>query len=159
MVNLDGTLHVSLSGYDPAIGDNFDILDWGSVTGKFDEVILPELVYWKAWNTNALYTSGTLNVVAQSKDTDSDTATDYDEFVADTCYTNSSDYFCVDSLTNTTIWFKSSTEREYTMLGCTNLIVDDWDALVGPRAGVGGDDSMSDVNTNANFYKMKVELP
>jgi T5SS/PEP-CTERM-associated repeat protein len=59
---LDGTLDVSLVSYSPAAGHSFDILDWGSLSGTFDELSLPSLSAGLMWNASQLYTIGVLNV-------------------------------------------------------------------------------------------------
>src|SRR5262249_37648130 len=43
---------------------SFDILDWGSLTGTFNSLVLPSLAAGLTWNTSALYTSGVLSVDA-----------------------------------------------------------------------------------------------
>ena len=43
-VNLGGTLHVSLiNGFAPLAGNSFDILDWGTLSGTFSALQLPNL--------------------------------------------------------------------------------------------------------------------
>ena len=60
-----GTLQISLTdGFNPSAGDSFDILDWGSLTGTFNSLLLPSLAAGLTWNTSALYTSGVLSVDA-----------------------------------------------------------------------------------------------
>lgn len=60
--SLAGTLEVSLVDFNPALGQAFDILDWGSASGTFDTLTLPELDAGLAWNTLQLPTSGVLSV-------------------------------------------------------------------------------------------------
>jgi hypothetical protein len=63
-LSLGGTLAVLLdSPFAPALGDSFDILDWGSLSGTFDTLALPALAPGLSWNTLALYTSGVLSVI------------------------------------------------------------------------------------------------
>jgi T5SS/PEP-CTERM-associated repeat protein len=63
-LTLGGTLSVSLvSGYSPAAGATFDILDWTNLTGTFSTLQLPPLAGSLMWNTNQLYTDGVLAVV------------------------------------------------------------------------------------------------
>jgi Tol biopolymer transport system component len=60
---LDGDLNVTLlSGFTPSIGDSFNILDWGNLSGVFDTINLPALGSGLAWVTHNLYTTGTLSV-------------------------------------------------------------------------------------------------
>ncbi|XAM00292.1 autotransporter-associated beta strand repeat-containing protein [Phycisphaeraceae bacterium D3-23] len=62
-LTLDGTLDVTLiDKYDPTAGTVFDILDWGTLTGTFDEVLLPALSTGLVWDDAALYTTGELKV-------------------------------------------------------------------------------------------------
>jgi len=63
--DLAGTLEVSLlDGFTPELGDSFDMLELGSVTGTFDEIQLPELGGGLAWDLANLYDSGTLAVTS-----------------------------------------------------------------------------------------------
>jgi hypothetical protein len=60
-----GVLNVSLqSPYTPALGDSFDVFDWGSQSGAFAVVNLPPLDPGLSWNTAQLYSDGILSVVA-----------------------------------------------------------------------------------------------
>ncbi len=59
---LAGTLEVLLGDFNPALGQSFDILDWGSVSGAFTTLTLPELDAGLAWNTMQLPTNGVLSV-------------------------------------------------------------------------------------------------
>jgi hypothetical protein len=58
-----GTLQITLGGgFTPAIGDVFDVLDFGSVSGTFAVVQLPPLPAGRFWRTDRLYTDGELSV-------------------------------------------------------------------------------------------------
>ena len=58
-----GTLVVTLgNGFQPAAGDRFDLLDWGSLTGTFDGIHLPQLPNDLEWDTSALYSTGTITI-------------------------------------------------------------------------------------------------
>jgi autotransporter-associated beta strand protein len=60
---LAGTLRVTLANnYTPAIGDAFDILDWGSRSGTFSALQLPTLSGPLVWNALQLYSTGVLSV-------------------------------------------------------------------------------------------------
>jgi hypothetical protein len=60
----ENALEVSLiNGFVPSIGQTFDILNWGSLTGQFASLSLPSLS-GAAWDTSQLYVNGTLKVVA-----------------------------------------------------------------------------------------------
>jgi subtilase-type serine protease len=60
---LDGTLSVALiDGFAPKLGDSFDILDWGTLSGMFSTLQLPALNMGLAWDTSQLYTTGAISV-------------------------------------------------------------------------------------------------
>ena len=66
LLGLGGALDVALlGGFAPVYGDTFDLLDWGSLGGTFNDVNLPALGGGLAWDTSALYTSGTVGVVPE----------------------------------------------------------------------------------------------
>ena len=61
---LDGDLDVLLiASFEPAAANTFDILDWSSLTGTFDNENLPALATGLDWDTSQLYTTGELRVV------------------------------------------------------------------------------------------------
>jgi len=67
-MDLAGTLEVDwYDGFVAAVGDSFDILDWGQLSGSFDAIVLPQLsdsqLYWE---TDDLYTTGEISVRASS---------------------------------------------------------------------------------------------
>jgi hypothetical protein len=63
LLTADGTLNVTLiNAFNPANGDSFDILDFGSLAGTFSTTSLPTLDPGLAWDTSALYSTGTLSV-------------------------------------------------------------------------------------------------
>jgi hypothetical protein len=65
-MDLGGDLDVVLyGGFQPHAGDTFDILNWGSLTGTFSNVHLPDLAPGLIWNTDALYTTGELSVTPE----------------------------------------------------------------------------------------------
>jgi hypothetical protein len=73
---LDGTLNVSLiNSFTPVIGNSFDILDWTTLSGTFSTIQLPSLT-GAAWDISQLYTTGTLNVLANRGDINRDTHVD-----------------------------------------------------------------------------------
>jgi hypothetical protein len=60
----DGTLEVTLeSGYSPSWSDSFNLLDWFTISGSFDDVELPELDAPLEWDTSQLYVTGVLKVI------------------------------------------------------------------------------------------------
>jgi len=68
----ENALEVSLiNGFTPSIGQTFDILNWGSLTGQFASLSLPALS-GAAWDTSQLYVNGTLKVVAPTINGDFD---------------------------------------------------------------------------------------
>jgi autotransporter-associated beta strand protein len=62
--NAGGTLKVNLvAGADsPKLGDRFDLIDFGDVTGSFNAYDLPTLDAGLYWDTNALLTIGVITV-------------------------------------------------------------------------------------------------
>jgi autotransporter-associated beta strand protein/T5SS/PEP-CTERM-associated repeat protein len=67
-MNPGGTLNVSLwNGFDPVGGNSFDILDWGSLSGRFACVDLPALGAGLYWDASGLYATGTLSVHADAQ--------------------------------------------------------------------------------------------
>ena len=72
-----GALQVVLiDDFTPGVGDTFDILDWGSLTGaEFNEIELPGLVGRKVWDTSDLYDTGEISVIGML---DGDTDVDWD---------------------------------------------------------------------------------
>ncbi len=62
-LSLGGELQVvTLPGFTPSLGNSFDIMDWGTLSGKFSELSLPSLSTGLSWSTLQLYTTGTLRV-------------------------------------------------------------------------------------------------
>jgi hypothetical protein len=65
-LELGGTLDVKLiDGFSPALGDSFDLLDWGALIGAFAAVNLPALAGDVAWDSSRLYSDGTLAVIPE----------------------------------------------------------------------------------------------
>ena len=63
---LGGRLHVELlDGFQPALGDRFDLLSWGRLTGQFEAVDLPDLPAGLVWDDGSLYRTGSLTVVPE----------------------------------------------------------------------------------------------
>ena len=62
-----GTLQVSLAGgFTPTVGNSFDILDWGTISGAFSTIQLPTLTGGGVWNTAQLFSNGIISVVSSS---------------------------------------------------------------------------------------------
>ena len=62
-LNLGGELTLQfLDGFDPLLGDSFDLLDWGTLEGSFHSLNLPTLNAGLRWDTGSLYSSGTLSI-------------------------------------------------------------------------------------------------
>lgn len=62
----DGTLNLTLlGGYMPDAGDSFKLFDFATSSGAFTALNLAPLDGGKAWDTSALYTSGTISVVPE----------------------------------------------------------------------------------------------
>ena len=63
----DGTLQVALlDGFEPQAGDRFDLIDFGSLSGTFAQIVLPDLTAGHAWDMSELYKSGNISVVAST---------------------------------------------------------------------------------------------
>ncbi|MCK5529007.1 MAG: hypothetical protein KAI74_04945 [Kiritimatiellae bacterium] len=96
---------------------------------------------------------------------DGDAFSNADEQIADTDPTDSNSCFHISSVSNQvamTLYFDSSSNRLYSMIGCSNLVSDIWTNVsgAGPRAGVGGADVMQDTNAAPyRYYRLTVELP
>jgi hypothetical protein len=64
-LSVGGQLTVSLiGGFTPGAGNQFDLLDWGTLSGTFSALQLPGLGSSLAWDTSQLYTTGVLSVVS-----------------------------------------------------------------------------------------------
>jgi MYXO-CTERM domain-containing protein len=60
------TLEVVLGGgFAPAPGDAFDVLDFAGLAGAFGDLHMPDLGSGLSWDTGALYTQGTVQVVPE----------------------------------------------------------------------------------------------
>jgi T5SS/PEP-CTERM-associated repeat protein len=65
-ITISGQLEVVLyDGWTPSAGDVYDLLQFGSLTGTFNDVILPELPIGLSWDTSALYLDGDIGVVPE----------------------------------------------------------------------------------------------
>ncbi len=65
LLSLDGILEVLLiNGFDPSLGDSFDLFNWGTIEGEFDDFVLPELATGLRWDTGDLYSTGELKISA-----------------------------------------------------------------------------------------------
>jgi hypothetical protein len=64
---LNGALEVGLiNGYVPAVGTTFDLLDWGSLSGAFSSLDLPQ-IFGRAWNTSSLYFNGQISLTSAAQ--------------------------------------------------------------------------------------------
>ena len=52
-----------INSFNLAAGNLFDLLDWGSVNGKFSSVVLPPLSSPLTWYTSQLYNNGRVSVI------------------------------------------------------------------------------------------------
>jgi hypothetical protein len=83
-LQLGGALEVSLTGgFNPSVGQSFDILDWTGLNGVFSSISLPELTTGKTWDTTLLYSAGVISVSAANLpgDFDHDGDCDADDLV------------------------------------------------------------------------------
>ncbi|MCB1227021.1 MAG: hypothetical protein KDK99_14485 [Verrucomicrobiales bacterium] len=63
---MDGILHVALSGgFDLALGAVFDLFDWDTVEGMFDQINLPELMEGWEWDLSRFESEGEIEVALQ----------------------------------------------------------------------------------------------
>ncbi len=62
-LGLSGALVVQfIDDFEPTSGDSFDIMDWGTRSGSFSSLELPELGGSLTWDVSQLYTSGVLSI-------------------------------------------------------------------------------------------------
>ena len=54
-----------LDGFAPQSGDTFDLLDFGSLSGSFSEVLLPKLGRGLSFDTSSLLTNGSISVIPE----------------------------------------------------------------------------------------------
>lgn len=65
LLSLDGTLDVVLiNGFNPTLGDSFDLFNWGSIQGSFHTFDLPTLDAGLRWDATQLNSTGSLSVTA-----------------------------------------------------------------------------------------------
>ena len=66
IASLSGQISVTLlDGFQPALGDAFDVLAFGGSAGEFKELLLPSLSDGLAWDVSSLYSNGSLSVVPE----------------------------------------------------------------------------------------------
>jgi len=97
------------------------------------------------------------------EDFDSDGADNYEEYVADTQPKNNNSYFAVTAFSNSpqaTLYFDSTSARNYTLQSCSNLLDNSWSDVPGAVSNTGGGISLSDTNQppKGEFYRVKVDL-
>lgn len=94
---------------------------------------------------------------------DGDPADNRAEYIAETDPTNALSFFQVGFVSNSPplrVEFLSSSNREYLLRGCSNLVGGTWIPVDGPRRGAGGPDWMQASNTFRNgAYRLEVGLP
>ena len=105
---------------------------------------------------------GCYEVSNANGDSDEDGMNDGDEAIADTNPFDENDYFHIKAVSNntgTTVFFDSSLNRTYTMMGRQDLSTGNWSNVTGggPRQGTGENDFMVDTNSPARFHIIKVE--
>jgi T5SS/PEP-CTERM-associated repeat protein len=184
---LGGRLTVTnVNGFKPALSNAFTILTASTVSGAFAATNLSELDGAFDWSVNYLSTAVVLRVVdgtspyaqwtrahipdpnqrATDQNADNDPHSNGQEYIADTDPTNPASYFsitAVSNLTPLTVYFISSSNRQYTLNWNTNWIAGASMNVPGqgPRIGAGGADRMQDTNatTVPGFYRLDVRLP
>ncbi|WP_269543077.1 autotransporter-associated beta strand repeat-containing protein [Cerasicoccus fimbriatus] len=69
-LTLDGDLVVTLyGGFTPEETGTFNILDWGTISGTFASIALPDLPTGYYWSVDDLYTTGDLSIVVPEPQT------------------------------------------------------------------------------------------
>jgi hypothetical protein len=51
--------------FTPAIGDEFSLFSWGSVTSSFSQINTPALPFGESWDLSDIYTTGTVSIVPE----------------------------------------------------------------------------------------------
>lgn len=65
-LGLGGALVVELIGdFHPGLGDSFDLLNWGTITGTFETLTLPDPDAGLEWDTSELYSTGQITAVPE----------------------------------------------------------------------------------------------
>lgn len=65
LLALDGTLDVLLiNGFNPELGDSFDLFDWDTIDGEFASFDLPTLDSGLRWDLSDLYNTGSVSISA-----------------------------------------------------------------------------------------------
>ena len=103
---------------------------------------------------------GAYEFSSEEADTDRDTMSDFDEYVAATDGTDPEDLFRITAVSNGSVFFRSSVERHYTLAWRTNLTEGSWFNVQDAVPGTG--DRLVLENTNAYatcFFKVMVEMP
>jgi hypothetical protein len=81
-LSIGGIFSLSLiSGFMPAVGNSFDLLDWGTLSGTFSSLSLPTLSTGQ-WDTSQLYTTGVLSVIPIAGDYNGNGVVDAADYVA-----------------------------------------------------------------------------
>ena len=154
----------SSAAYDYTLKPSSPCIDTGTafIDISFDLIGIPRPLDGDDNGVSA-YDMGCYEFLHKGADTDGDNSGDMDEIYADTNPLDSNDYFHITAVSvnsSCSMVFNSSVDRNYTLLGCTNLTEGAWQLLIGPRVGVGGMDSMMDSGSSpSKFYKLIVELP
>ncbi len=66
LLSLGGKLEVALlDGFMPRFGDAFDLLNYGTLAGRFDTIDLPALDPGLVWDTSTLYSTGAITAVPE----------------------------------------------------------------------------------------------
>lgn len=99
---------------------------------------------------------------AETGNTDSDPYTAAEEYVLDYDPTVSNGFFRIAAVSNNppfTLYFASSTGRQYSVLGCDDLVTGEWSFVAGGK-GAGGEDELSVTNdASRGYYRLSVEVP
>jgi hypothetical protein len=140
---------------DYALSAGSPLINIGSnalATGTVDVIGHPRIV-------NGTVDLGAYEFIHSITNYDGDAFSNEEEYIADTDAADETDFFRIESVTNNTVHFNSSSSRQYTLFASTNLVDGIW-TPVGTRLGTGGPDSLSGTNSVPNeFYKLEVAMP
>ncbi len=99
---------------------------------------------------------------AETGNTDSDPYAAGQEYVLDYDPTVSNEFFRIAAVSNNpplTLYFDSSTSRQYAVLGCGDLVTGEWSFVTG-GIGAGGPDELEITNDASHgYYRLSVEVP
>jgi len=154
-----------IAGTDFHLQTNSPCIDAGSATGLADDLDGISRPLDGDADGHSYIDMGTYEFSNPAADSDGDNASDYEELVADTDAVDSDNYFQVTAVSNglsATVYFESSSDRIYTLQGCTNILNATWHDISEEvdKQGNGETYSMHDTNSSSNkYYRIVVKIP